>query len=87
MIKGLKVLHDWISTLASYSISGVPLWVIILGGGIGLFIDADHFIAYYFLGGIYPRFGHIYVFMAVCFMGSIGLAFLGGLLLKMVLTR
>ena len=72
----------WLSYLKDLSVLGVPLWVILLCGILGVLIDADHLIAYFSGGRLSPQFLHTPLLII---SGSILLgcgAYLGGLLLR-----
>jgi hypothetical protein len=79
------VLHDWISLVANHSISGVPLVFIGIFGCAGVFLDIDHFIAYYYGRGLGYRFLHPYWLILSCVIMCIGSAFIGRLLAKVFL--
>ena len=75
----------WIQNIIHTSLFGVPLWVILLGGVCGVFIDIDHPIAHYWLTGLDGRFLHTPLLIAssIIFVGCC--AYLGGLFCWMVL--
>jgi hypothetical protein len=76
------VLYDWASSVASHSISGVPLVAVCVFGFAGLLVDIDHPIAYYWLNGLSQRFLHPYVFLLGWVILGVASAFISGLLFK-----
>jgi len=75
----------WASNLASYTVSGVPLWVILLCGVLGVLVDIDHPVSHYWLTSLGARFLHIPVLVIGCIILCVALACVAGLLVKVVL--
>ena len=75
----------WIQNILHYQVLGIPLWVIGICGIIGILVDLDHLIAYYWLTGLNGRFLHtpILVISGIVLFG-LG-SYLTGLLVKLVL--
>ena len=75
----------WLQNILNYSLFGIPLWVIGLCGFIGVLIDLDHLIAYYWLRGFDGRFLHTPL-LITCSIILFGLGtYIAGLLIWMVL--
>jgi len=64
---------------------GVPLWIILLCGLVGILIDIDHPIAYYWIRDLDGRFLHTPLLIASCVVLCGCGAYIGGLLIRMVL--
>lgn len=75
----------WFQSFLNYSACGVPLWVILLCGLVGVLVDIDHLISYYLIPRQRGRFLHtpLLIISCVALLGCS--AYLGGLLIKMVL--
>lgn len=75
----------WLYNILHYSLFGIPLWVIGVCGLVGVLIDLDHIIAYYWATGLNGRFLHtpILIFSGLVLVG-LG-SYLAGLLVKLVL--
>jgi len=73
----------WLQDMANYSLFGVPLWVIMLCGVLGILVDLDHPIAYYL--NLDGRFLHtpLLIISGLIFLGCC--AYITGLFLRMVL--
>lgn len=76
----------WMLNLDNYVVFGVPLLVILLCGILGVLIDIDHPLSYYWLTKLKARFLHTPLLIAGCCILCVALACAGGLLLGMVLT-
>ena len=61
----------WLQNILYYSVFGVPFWVICVGGVLGVLIDLDHPIAYYWAPGLNGRFLHtpILIFSGLVLFG------------------
>ncbi len=75
----------WLQNILIYQVVGVPLWVIGICGVLGVFIDFDHIIAYYWAPGLNGRFLHtpILIFSGLVLFG-LG-TYISGLLIRLVL--
>ena len=75
----------WLQRAFSIQVGRVPLWVIGTCGLVGVLVDLDHFIAYYWLTGLNGRFLHtpLLIVSGVVFLGCC--AYIARLLLRMVL--
>ena len=75
----------WVQNIIHTSLFGVPLWVILLGGVCGVFIDIDHPIAHYWPTCLDEHFLHKPLFVASCVVLCGCCTYIAGLLLGMVL--
>ncbi len=68
-----------------YQVCSVPLWVIGLCGMVGVLVDLDHLIAYYWLTGLGGRFLHtpLLIVSGAVLLGCC--AYITGLLVRLVL--
>ena len=75
----------WLQGTTHYQVFGVPLWVIVLCGVIGILVDIDHPIAYYWIRSLNGRFLHtpLLITSGIVLCGCC--AYIGGLLIRMVL--
>ena len=77
----------WLQDISNYQVFGIPLWVILLCGVAGILVDLDHPIAYYWLKGLNGRFLHTPLLIASCIVFLGCCAYIGGLLITLVLGR
>jgi len=75
----------WLQSITHYQVFGVPLWVIVLCGVIGVLVDIDHPIAYYFIPEWSGRFLHTPLLIASGLVLCGCCSYTAGLLLRMVL--
>ena len=73
--------------MGDITVLGVPLWVILLCGVLGVLIDLDHPIAYYRLNKSHSRFLHTPILIISGCIFFISLSCIGGLLYKAVLSK
>ena len=75
----------WLQSIIYYQVLGVPLWVIVLCGVVGILVDIDHPISYYWLRSLDGRFLHTPLLIGCgCVLLGVG-AYIAGLLVKLVL--
>lgn len=77
----------WLQSIIHSSLFGIPLWVIVLCGVIGILVDIDHPIAYYWLRSLDGQFLHTPLLIASGVVLCGCCAYLGGLCIKLVLGR
>jgi len=75
----------WLQDIRHYLASSVPFWVILLCGLVGILVDIDHPIAYYLIPEWSRRFLHTPLLIGGCFVLCGCGAYIGGLLLRVVL--
>ena len=75
----------WLYDLLHINLHGVPLWVILLCGVVGILVDIDHLIAYYLVPKWSERFLHTPLLIISCAVLCGCGAYLGGLLVRLVL--
>lgn len=75
----------WTDIIKSCSIFSVPLRVILLCGILGVLIDIDHPIAYYWLRNLRLRFLHTPILIVGCAIFCIACTCAGRLLYKTLL--
>ena len=75
----------WIQNILGITVGGVPLWVILLCGLVGVLVDIDHFIAHYWLTDLDARFLHTPLLIISCAVLCCCGACIAGLLIRMVL--
>ena len=75
----------WIQGILGVTVGGVPLWVILLCGLVGILVDLDHFIAHYWLTELDARFFHTPLLIVSCVILGSCSAYIAGLYLRMVL--
>jgi len=76
----------WIWDCLHYQVLGVPLYIICCCGLVGIFIDIDHSISHYLCGRLHPQFLHEPLFISSCVVFCCLGAYLGGLVLGVVLA-
>lgn len=76
----------WIRLLDNHLLFGVPLFVILLGGLVGILVDLDHPIAYYLLKNPNGRFLHGPMFIVGCVIFGGVISCCAGLYAWMVLS-
>jgi len=61
----------WLQGIIHSQVFGVPLWVIVLCGVVGVLVDIDHPVAHYWLTGLDGRFLHkpLLVISSIVFCG------------------
>ena len=75
----------WVYDLANYMAFGVPLYVIMLCGVLGISIDIDHPIARYWLKRLDDRFLHTPALIVGSIIFCIAIAYITRLLFEVVL--
>jgi len=75
----------WLQNIIHTQVFGVPLWVILLCGLVGILIDIDHPIAHYLIPEWSGRFLHTPLLIISCVVLCGCCAYFGGLFLRMVL--
>jgi len=75
----------WLQSILHCQVLGIPLWVILLCGVIGVLVDIDHIIAYYWVRSLDGRFLHTPLLIISCVVLCGCCTYIGGLLLRMVL--
>ena len=75
----------WTQNILGITVVGVPLWVILLCGLVGVLVDIDHFIAHYWLTTLDARFLHTPLLIVSCVVLCGCCAYIGGLFCWMVL--
>lgn len=75
----------WIQNILGNTLGGVPLWVILLCGLVGVLVDIDHFIAHYWLTDLDARFLHTPLLIISCVILGGCCAYIAGLYSWMVL--
>jgi len=75
----------WLYNILHYSLFGIPLWVGVLCGVISVLVDLDHIIAHYWLTGLDGRFLHTPLLIISCGILFSCCAYIGGLLIWLVL--
>ena len=75
----------WLQNIIHYQVFSIPLWVIVLCGVIGILVDLDHPIAYYWLTKFNGQFLHTPLLIISCVVLCGCGAYIGGLLIRVVL--
>ena len=76
----------WLQSLADLTIFSVPLWVILLCGFLGVLVDIDHLISYFWFPSLRRRFFHTPVLIIGFCIFCLASACIGGLLFEVVLV-
>lgn len=85
--EGRRLASDmWIQNLLHHQVFSVPLWVILLCGLVGILVDIDHPISYYWLTNLGRQFLHTPLLIGSCIVLCCCGACVGGLLIRMVLS-